>query len=195
MKVPRNEVWLGNRRVSRSRRTRPRTQRLRDGRVNDRRDSCRVHMSRSQPSCEAIASSIFRRYYGRRPGRRTGRRGDTTRARPQGPGPNEGSTMPPCLSLRGWYQSADSDPVERRFRTAFLRTPVSRFHAEPCHPRLLPPFEALTKPTPLASYPGSARGFLRAPYLLQDEGQDLWFTPSSRGACITVSLCSWASWY
>ena len=39
--------------------------------------------------------------------------------------------MPPCFSLRDWYESDKSCPTGRKFSTIYLPTPVSPFHPEP----------------------------------------------------------------
>lgn len=39
--------------------------------------------------------------------------------------------MPPCLSLRDWYEGGKSNRAGHKFRTIYLPTPVSPFHAEP----------------------------------------------------------------
>src|SRR5512135_387246 len=39
--------------------------------------------------------------------------------------------MPPCLSLRDWYESGKSGPRDHKFTTIYPGTPVSPFHAEP----------------------------------------------------------------
>jgi len=44
-----------------------------------------------------------------------------------------GGTMPPCLSLRDWYERGKSSYTGHLFRTIYLPTPVSPFHAEPLH--------------------------------------------------------------
>jgi hypothetical protein len=41
--------------------------------------------------------------------------------------------MPPCFSLRDWYERGKSCPTGRKFSTIYLPTPVSPFHAEPLH--------------------------------------------------------------
>ncbi len=39
--------------------------------------------------------------------------------------------MPPCLSLRDWYESGKSLYSDQTYRLPYLPTPVSPFHAEP----------------------------------------------------------------
>ena len=39
--------------------------------------------------------------------------------------------MPPCLSLRDWYESGKSTHTDQRSVLPYLPTPVSPFHAEP----------------------------------------------------------------
>ena len=39
--------------------------------------------------------------------------------------------MPPCLSLRDWYESGKSSHSDQAYRLPYLSTPVSPFHAEP----------------------------------------------------------------
>jgi hypothetical protein len=39
--------------------------------------------------------------------------------------------MPPCFSLRDWYERGKSSHPDRKFSTIYLPTPVSPFHAEP----------------------------------------------------------------
>ncbi len=41
--------------------------------------------------------------------------------------------MPPCLSLRDWYESGKSSHSDHAYRLPYLPTPVSPFHAEPLH--------------------------------------------------------------
>jgi hypothetical protein len=41
--------------------------------------------------------------------------------------------MPPCLSLRDWYERGKSHHTGHQFPTIYLRAPVSPFHAEPLH--------------------------------------------------------------
>ena len=41
--------------------------------------------------------------------------------------------MPPCLSLRDWYESGKSLYSDQAYRLPYLPTPVSPFHAEPLH--------------------------------------------------------------
>jgi hypothetical protein len=42
--------------------------------------------------------------------------------------------MPPCLSLRDWYESGKSSHSDQAYRLPYLTTPVSPFRAEPLHP-------------------------------------------------------------
>ena len=39
--------------------------------------------------------------------------------------------MPPCLSLRDWYECGKTRLCGRVFSSLYLRTPVCPFHAEP----------------------------------------------------------------
>ena len=39
--------------------------------------------------------------------------------------------MPPCLSLRDWYESGKSSHSDQAYRLPYLPTLVSPFHAEP----------------------------------------------------------------
>ena len=78
--------------------------------ARERRRAAREASSgrRSDLTGEVIARVVSRRYDGEWPGRRIGHRGDTTRAPTQGPRPKGGGTMPPCLSLRDWYEGGKS---------------------------------------------------------------------------------------
>jgi hypothetical protein len=42
-----------------------------------------------------------------------------------------GGTMPPCLTLRDWYECSKSGHPVRKITTTYRVTPVSPFHIEP----------------------------------------------------------------